>query len=127
MKHDMLDNLDDDVSASTQIEGALCARLERIRLARNITQVQLAERAGVATRTITRLEKGEGISLDTFIRVLMALGLQQNLSVLLPDPTVRPMERISALGRERQRARPRSVREESPSWSWGDSDESEDA
>jgi transcriptional regulator with XRE-family HTH domain len=101
--------------------------LERIRLARNITQVQLAELAGVSTRTITRLENGEGISLDTFIRVLMALGLQQNLSVLLPDPTVRPMERISALGRERQRARPRSVREGSTSWSWGDSGESEDA
>jgi len=108
------------IASSAQIETALCARLEQIRLARNITQAQLAEEAGVSLRTIGRLEKGQGVSLDTFIRVLVALGIQQNLESLLPDPTVRPVERMSAGGKERQRARPRPSDNERSPWAWGD-------
>lgn len=107
-------------ASSAQIESALCERLGRIRLARNITQAQLAAEAGVSTRTIRRMEAGEGISLDTFIRVLMALDIQQNLETLLPDPQVRPMERIALGGRERKRARPSTVAREVSTWTWGD-------
>jgi len=113
--------LDSAVATSNQIEAALCKQLESLRLSRNITQVQLAEEAGVSPRTIGRLEKGHGVSLDTFIRVLRALGVQQNLAVLLPDPSVRPVERMGATGVERRRARPsqRST-ERSTAWAWGD-------
>jgi len=72
-------NIDFSVATSEQIEAALCKRLESIRLSRNITQAQLAEEAGVSPRTIGRLEKGQGVSVDTFIRVMMALGIQQSL------------------------------------------------
>ena len=107
-------------ASSARIESVLCERLGRIRLARNITQAQLAAEAGVSTRTIRRMEAGEGISLDTFIRVLMALDIQQNLETLLPDPQVRPMERIALGGRERKRARPSSASRQASSWTWGD-------
>ncbi len=113
-------NLSFSTATSAQIEAALCKRLESIRLARNMTQVQLATEAGVSPRTIGRLEKGLGVSVDTFIRVLTALGIQQNLEALLPDPTVRPIERINIGGRERKRARPSSSDNERPNWSWGD-------
>ena len=112
--------IDFSTSTSTQIEAALCRRLENIRLARNMTQAQLALEAGVSLRTIGRLEKGQGVSVDTFIRVLTALGIQQNLEALLPDPAVRPVERINVGGRERKRARPRLSGNERPNWSWGD-------
>ena len=112
--------LEFSVATSGQIESALCGRLESIRLSRNLTQVQLAKEAGVSTRTIGRLEKGLGISLDTFIRVLSALGIQQNLEALLPDPTVRPVERIGIGGSERKRARPIRTDKENAAWSWGD-------
>ena len=113
--------IDYSVATSEQIESALCKRLESIRLTRNMTQVQLAKEAGVSPRTIGRLEKGQGVSVDTFIRVLTALGIQQNLEALLPDPTVRPIERIGLGGRERKRARPtRPASSETASWSWGD-------
>ena len=98
--------LDFSVATSSQIEAALCGRLESIRLSRNMTQAQLAGEAGVSIRTIGRLEKGEGVSLDTFIRVLTALGIQSSLEALLPDPSVRPIERVGIGGRERKRARP---------------------
>lgn len=118
--------IDFSVATSDQIEAALCRRLESIRLSRNITQQQLAEEAGVSPRTIGRLEKGQGVSLDTFIRVLTALRIQHNLQSLLPDPTVRPIERVGVGTGERKRARPVPVSHERPAWSWGDEDDGHD-
>ena len=114
------------VATSDQIEAALCKRLENIRLSRNITQIQLADEAGVSPRTIGRLEKGQGVSVDTFIRVLTALGIQQNLEALLPDPTVRPIERIDIGGGERKRARPDLSSDERAIWSWGDGEDNDE-
>jgi putative transcriptional regulator len=113
-------NIEFSVATSGQIEAALCKRLESIRLSRNITQAQLAEEAGVSPRTIGRLEKGKGVSMDTFIRIMMALNIQQNLEALLPDPTVRPIERVGIGAGERKRARPAKSIDELPTWSWGD-------
>lgn len=112
--------LEFQIASSHQIEAALCKRLESIRLSRNMTQAQLAEAAGVSLRTIGRFEKGLGVSLDTFIRVMMALGIQQNLEALLPDPAVRPIERIGLGAGERRRARPVKSAEVSSNWTWGD-------
>jgi transcriptional regulator with XRE-family HTH domain len=118
--------IDFSIATSTQIEAALCKRLESIRLSRNITQAQLAEEAGVSTRTIGRLEKGQGVSLDTFIRIMMALGIQQGLEALMPDPAVRPIERIGSNAGERKRARPIQSSDRRPTWSWGDSEEDDE-
>lgn len=115
--------IDFSVATSDQIEAALCRRLESIRLSRNITQAQLAEEAGISPRTIGRLEKGEGISMDTFIRVLKALGIQHSLEALLPDPTVRPIERVGLGTGERKRARPAPPSNEHPTWAWGDGED----
>lgn len=111
-------NIDFSAATSTQIESAICEQVEKIRLSRNITQADLANEAGVSLRTIGRLEKGEGVSLDTFIRVLIALKIQQNLETLLPDPSVRPMERIASRGSERKRARPKVSKEQPSIWKW---------
>jgi putative transcriptional regulator len=119
-------NIDFSVATSDQIEAALCKRLESVRLSRNITQAQLAEKAGVSLRTIGRLEKGQGISVDTFIRVMTALGIQQNLGSLLPDPMVRPIERVGIGGAERKRARPAQPGDKRPAWSWGDGGEDDE-
>ncbi len=107
-------------ATSSQIEAALCQRLESIRLSRNMTQRELAKEAGLSPRTIGRLARGEGASLDTFIRVLTALKIQQSLESLLPDPTVRPIERVGATARERRRAHPASKSSEVSAWAWGD-------
>jgi transcriptional regulator with XRE-family HTH domain len=125
-KQHMSYKIDFSVATSDQIEAALCKRLENIRLSRNITQIQLADEAGVSPRTIGRLEKGQGVSVDTFIRVLTALGIQQNLEALLPDPTVRPIERIDIGGGERKRARPGLSSDERAIWSWGDGENNDE-
>jgi transcriptional regulator with XRE-family HTH domain len=48
---------------------------------RGLTQAQLADRAGIARDTLSRLESGEGgVSLETLLRTLRALGLLDALS-----------------------------------------------
>ena len=112
--------IDFSIATSEHIEEALCACLEDIRLSRNLTQAQLARDAGISLRTVGRMEKGLGVSLNTFIRVMRALRIQDNLRVLLPDASIRPMERVHHHGKERQRARPRKSPESNLPWHWGD-------
>lgn len=107
------------------VEAELGRRLASLRLSANLSQSQLAEEAGVARRTITRLEHGEGISLDTLIRIMRALGVADRLETLLPDPAVQPIDRIRMKGKQRQRARAKRKPAESD-WTWAD-DSDDDA
>ena len=116
----MVNKIDFSIATSEQIEEFLCGQLKRIRLSRNFTQTQLAQKSGVAFRTVKRLEGGQSVSLNTFIRVLIALDLQQNLETLLPDPTIRPIERVNTGGSERRRARPIQSDTDNSTWVWGD-------
>jgi transcriptional regulator with XRE-family HTH domain len=53
---------------------------------RGLTQVQLADRAGIGRATLARFEQGDGgISLESLLRVLRALGILENLTKAL-DP-----------------------------------------
>ena len=110
--------MDFSTSSSAAIASALCRRLEEIRLSKNISQAQLARQAGVSRSTMTRIADGKSISLDSFVRVIKALGLADHLSALLPDPTVRPVELVTHQGQHRQRAS--GKRKQAEPWSWGD-------
>ncbi|MGM0561154.1 MAG: helix-turn-helix transcriptional regulator [Pseudomonadota bacterium] len=118
----MADKIDFRVASSQQILSELSARVSRIRLSRNMTQAELAREAGVGMRTLRRLEDGENVSMDTFVRVLIALDLQGGLERLLPEQGIRPLERVHMKGRERQRARkPRTAKDKADeTWSWGE-------
>lgn len=98
----------------------LGSTIARIRLAHNITQKDLAERAGISESTLKRLEAGSGGTLDSFVRLLQALNLGQHLAALLPDPGIQPMTRIQLGGQDRQRARPKK-KPAKKAWSWGES------
>lgn len=113
-------DIDFSLASNKQLEMVLCKRVAQIRLSRNITQKMLANEAGVTSRTIRHLENGDGVSMNTFIRVLIALGLQDNLKNLLPDPSIRPIERVESAGYERKRARPTNSEDEDTPWSWSD-------
>lgn len=110
---------DYEIAAPEDIEADLGRRVEELRLSKNRNQSQVAEEAGVSRRTITRLENGEGVSLDTFIRVLRALGVAERMHTLLPEPSVSPVERVRMKGRTRKHARPQAVKEAGP-WQWAD-------
>ena len=65
-----------DTATPDQVARHLGERLADIRLAQNRTQAQIAEEAGIARATLVRLEQGRGVSLDSLVRVMLALGLQ---------------------------------------------------
>lgn len=115
----MAHKLDFELAAPEQIEALLGQQLEQLRLNRNISQAQLADEAGVSLRTISRLAKGSGISLDTFIRVLGVLGLLPRLAELLPDPQIQPVQRVRNKAKPRQRVR-KPAKTQSRPWSWQD-------
>jgi len=97
-------------------------RLAGARLERNLTQAALAEEAGVAKRTVERLESGEvATQLLGFIRVCRALGLLERLDALIPEGTVSPIAQLERQGRRRQRASGRKAAPgERKKWTWGD-------
>ena len=97
----------------------LGARLARTRLSRNISQEDLAEKAGITRRTLSRLETGQGATLDTMVRVLRGLGLESHLEALLPNPDIQPIHRQTFKTPERKRARP-AANDKSEPWRWGE-------
>jgi transcriptional regulator with XRE-family HTH domain len=113
-------SIDFSTASGEAIIAALGQRLEGLRLSRNITQAELAERAGVSRSTLTRLAEGRGVSLDSFVRVMRALGLADHLAALLPDPSMRPVERLRFEGKERKRASHQRKPVERSGWRWGD-------
>src|SRR5271156_333889 len=85
-------------------------RLERARLEADLTQAETAQKAGVAKRTLERLEAGRSVDSVVLIRVLRALKLTGNLESLLPDLPPSPVALLRSKGRQRARAsRPRMV------------------
>lgn len=105
------------------VQAELGARLARLRLERNLTQADLAERAGVDRRAVASLEAGNSVRLTTFIRILRALGLVGGLDAVVPQPAPSPIELLDREGRRRRRARP-PRRPPEPAqaepWTWGD-------
>lgn len=94
------------LSSPNDICEELSGRLRRHRLHQNLTQAMLAEMAGVSIGAIRTLEKDGQTSMQTFIRVVMALGLTRELETLFTKRTLtlEEMEKIAA-NSERQRAR----------------------
>ncbi|NJL19439.1 MAG: helix-turn-helix transcriptional regulator [Bdellovibrionaceae bacterium] len=97
-------------------------RLSGFRLARNLTQRQLAEQAGLGLRTVQRLEQGTAATqLSGFIRMCRVLGLVENLEAFIPQPAVSPMAQLKQAGRKRQRATGRKAATGgSKTWMWGE-------
>jgi len=122
----MAHKIDYQLASSKAIVGDIGRQVADLRLARNISQKDSALQAGVSRRTIQRLESGETTSLDGFVRVLKALSIQQNLLVLIPDASIRPLD-LADLQHKRQRARAKQQKAPAKYWQWGidvDDDES---
>lgn len=79
-------------------------RIQRERLNQNMTQAELAERAGLGARTVRSLEAGQKPTVATLIRALRGLGRLGTIDAFLPEPGLSPLQLAKLQGRERQRA-----------------------
>jgi transcriptional regulator with XRE-family HTH domain len=119
--------MDIDIQLSDDaVLGELGERLAALRLARNLTQLELGQRAGVARSAIQQLEHGAPVTTATLVRVLRQLDLLEALDRLIPEPTPSPLAEVKLRGRRRRRAaHPRGgaaspTPEQERPWRWGD-------
>ena len=96
-------------------------RLSHHRLNKNQTQEELAAEAGISSRTLVRIEHGESSQTTNLIRLLRALGLLENIDVLIPEPAPSPIQQLQLRGKRRARASSKGRQPENQApWSWGD-------
>jgi len=107
-----------DETVLTELGG----RLTRIRLERNLTQLQLAKEAGVSKNTVQRLETGAvATQLSGFIRVCRVLDVIERFDLLIPEPVPSPVAQLKMAGRKRQRASTtKPAKPSAKKWQWGD-------
>ncbi len=84
--------------------GGIAESLKQERLQQNLSQQQVAEIAGISRRTLVDAETGNNISVQTLIKILLALNAEHRLASLLESPGISPVELSKLKGKMRQRA-----------------------
>lgn len=95
--------LDFGFATEQEIRAELGRRLRAQRLAQGLSQVELAERAGIGTSTLKFLESKGQCTFENVIRIVMGLGLADELQALF-EPKVQSiaqMERAEYAVRKR--------------------------
>lgn len=86
-------------------ESEIGRQVRRARLAVDWSQATLAEQANISLSAVKGLEAGQGSSLRTLIRAVRALGLDDWLLALSPDPGVDPIALADAMRKSAPRKR----------------------
>jgi len=92
------------IKSPEDLRGELGAAIKATRLAQNLTQNEVADKADVAVGALIHLEAGRGSSTDTLVRALKALGAADLIGQLVPQPRVSPIALLKS-SKVRQRAR----------------------
>lgn len=97
------------------IAEELGSRLKQARLNANLTQTEVAERAGVSRKIIMHAEKGF-VQLEALVAIMMALDLVRQLDSFLPKQDISPIQLAKLQGKQRQRATgSKLIKSEAPS------------
>ena len=78
-------------------------RIKEYRLIKRYTQQELAERAGISLFSVSKIEKGQPVSISILIPVLRILKLLDNLEMLLPEIGISPIEAMRLKGKAPKR------------------------
>jgi transcriptional regulator with XRE-family HTH domain len=92
-------------------------KIKIYRIMNEMSQQDLEDKSGVSKRSISRLEQGESVQLDNLFKIIIALGLADNIEMLVPDQTKRPSYYL-----EKAENKPKRVRKktEKTNFKWGD-------
>lgn len=92
-----------------EVVKRLCERLRTERMALQMTQADVAGRAGVGINTVSNLEAGRNVGFDAVVRVAMVLGRTKELETLFL-PALESLEDIhryeTSAKRRRSKRRP---------------------
>lgn len=90
--------------SDSAIIASIGAFIKHRRLQENKTQAQLAKEAGINRWTLGQIEKGESVTLSSFIQVLRALNLLYLLDGFTINESISPIEYARLQEKKRQRA-----------------------
>ena len=92
-------------------------KVKTYRIVNEMSQQDLEDKSGVSKRSISRLEQGESVQVDNLFKILLALGLGDNIELLVPDQTKRPSYYL-----EHADSQPKRVRKKTGKYDfkWGD-------
>lgn len=82
--------MDNPSLTTSEMLQRLGERVREFRLRENISQQEVAAKAGVAERTVRALERGHG-TVETLVRVLRAINAPDPLGQLIPPVQISPM------------------------------------
>jgi putative transcriptional regulator len=99
------------------IAEELGERLKQARLNADMTQVEVAEQAGISRKMVLNAEKGK-VQLEILVAIMGALRLTSQLNNFLPVQEISPIQLAKLQGRKRRRASGHrsSKVQESPEW-----------
>jgi transcriptional regulator with XRE-family HTH domain len=92
-----------------ELAAELGTRVRDLRVRHRFSQEDLAAQAGLGVRAIRDLERGQGSTVDSLLKVLKALDSLEGLAYLAPRPAVDPialLKRRAPLTRVRKRRLP---------------------
>lgn len=84
-----------------QIEAILGDKIRSYRLHMNLSQAEVASKAGVSLPVIIRMEQGDRTTLHAFIAVVKALQLENWFDTFAPIATVDPLNLVNENPRQR--------------------------
>ena len=92
-------------------------KIKTYRIMREMSQQDLEDKSGVSKRSISRLEQGESVQVDNLFKILLALGLGDNIELLVPDQTKRPSYYLEKVENKPKRVRKKNKKNK---FKWGD-------
>jgi transcriptional regulator with XRE-family HTH domain len=107
----MKEKPDTILPALARILGGCGERLKAARLRRRYSADMVAQRAGIARATLSRVEQGDpGVSFGNYARVMQALRLEQDLNRLATDDDLGRKLQDAELGTRARAPRRKSER-----------------
>jgi transcriptional regulator with XRE-family HTH domain len=95
---------------SQELEVTLGRNVRSLRIAKRLTQSDLAELANVSVGALKSLERAKGSSLATLVKVLHALGNDTWVAQLAPSTTFNPLALVEHRRDARRSKTPSRVR-----------------
>jgi transcriptional regulator with XRE-family HTH domain len=92
-----------ELLTAPQLATAVAQRARRLRLDRNLTQQELADRAGMSLSSLRRFERTGEVAFLSLVRIAVALDAVDGLAALFPEQ-VRSLDDVLERPR-RQRGR----------------------
>lgn len=87
-----------ELQSSREVARTLAQRIRALRLEREWTQEELADRAGIALSTYRRFERTGRVSLERLLRIALVLGALPQFDPVFRPPPASSLDELESRG-----------------------------